>query len=184
LHYAVLHSRVSRSSHSGNCTNISNGYGEFTLFRLTWSQDLANSIPPVSGSAPGAQQIPQKIGGAAHAVVPTTGSAPDRVAPQGSPLPALLLGATAAAQLVPGVIEAEGASGAATALAIAVRSATASPAARAIVAAAAGAAGSYARSLVHDATAGQPALRPIVTFGHALDTSVHTSLGIPQSDPR
>jgi hypothetical protein len=145
---------------------------------------LANRIPPISAAAPGAQRAAQTIAGAAQAGMPSTGSAPDRVAPQGSPLPALLLGATVAAQFVPGVIEAEGASGAATAAAIAVRSATASPVAKTLIAAAAGAAGSYARSLVHDAAAGQPALRPIADFGRALDTCVHTSLGIPQSDAR
>ena len=85
---------------------------------------------------------------------------------------------------VAGVIEAEGASGAATALAIAVRSAAASPVAKTLIAAAAGAMGSYARSLVHDAAAGQPALRPIADFGRALDACVHRSLGIPQSDAR
>jgi len=145
---------------------------------------LVNSIPPISAAAPGAPHVPQKIVGAAPVGVPSTGSAPDRVATQGSRLPALLFGATAAAQLVPGVIEAEGASGAATALAIAVRSAAASPVAKTLIAAAAGAMGSYARSLVHDAAAGQPALRPIADFGRALDACVHRSLGIPQSDAR
>jgi hypothetical protein len=99
-------------------------------------------------------------------------------------LPALLLGAAAAAQLVPGVIEAEGATGAATAIGIAVRSAIANPVAKALMAAGAGAAGSYAKSLVHDAAAGQPAFTSITGFGHALDVSVHTGLGIPQSEAR
>jgi hypothetical protein len=96
----------------------------------------------------------------------------------------LLAGAALAAQLVPGVIEAEGATGAASALGIAVRAATASPAAKACIAAGAGAAGSYARSLLHDAAAGQPAFKAVTDIGSALDASVRTTFGIPPSGAR
>jgi hypothetical protein len=179
-----LHSHVPAPSHSGNWRNISNAYGEDTLFRPVVESLVANSIPSISGAAPSAQQAPQKLSGPPHAATSTTGSAPDRIARQDNPLPALLLGATAAAQLVPGVMEAEGATGAATAIGIAVRSATASPVAKGLIAFAGGAAGSYVRSLVHDATAGQPAFKSISDFGHALDSSLRTSLGVPQSDAR
>ena len=96
----------------------------------------------------------------------------------------LLAGAALAAQLVPGVIEAEGATGAASALGIAVRAATASPAAKACIAAGAGAAGSYARSLIHDAAAGQPAFKAVTDIGSALDASVRMTFGIPPSGAR
>ncbi len=145
---------------------------------------VPSNVPSVFGAAPSAQQAAQKITGAAHAPATNAGGPPDRIALQGSPLPALLVGGTVAAQLVPGVIEAEGATGAATALGIAVRAATANPAAKALVAAGAGAAGSYLKSLMHDATAGQPAFKAVSGFGHAVDASVRAGLGIPPSDER
>jgi hypothetical protein len=124
------------------------------------------------------------VSGVAKAPSASAGGAPDRVALQANPMPALLLGAAAAAQLVPGVVEAEGATGAATAIGTGLRAALANPGAKAIVAAGAGAAGGYARSLLHDATAGQAAFKAAAHFGHALDASVHSALGIPQSDAR
>jgi hypothetical protein len=144
---------------------------------------VANTIPSISGAVPNLQQTLQKLTGTPPATT-NIGIPPDRIARQGSPLPALLLGATAAAQLVPGVIEAEGTTGAATAIGIAVRSATANPVAKALMATSAGAIGSYARSLVHDAAAGQPAFKSIGDLGHSLDVSIRTSFGIPQSDAR
>ena len=152
-------------------------------FRPSVESFVANSIPPIAAALPNVQQAPQKITGAPHSPS-TTGSAPDRIARQSNPLPALLLGATAAAQLVPGVVEAEGATGAATAIGIVVRAVAANPVAKAVLATAGGALGTYARSLVHDATAGQPAFKSVNDFGQALDASVHSSLGIPQNDAR
>ncbi|MGD0471709.1 MAG: hypothetical protein ABSB70_00630 [Candidatus Velthaea sp.] len=142
---------------------------------------MPSNVSSVIGAAPNAAQTLRKTNPAAPV---SSGSPPDRVALQSKPMPALLIGAAAAAQLVPGVVEAEGATGAASAIGVAVRAATANPAARTLIAAGAGAAGSYAKSLLHDATAGQPAFKALANAGHAIDASIRTGLGIASSDQR
>jgi hypothetical protein len=176
-----LHSHIPAPSHAGNCGITSNAYDLETIFRPIVEFSVPSNVPSVFGAVSSAQQAAQKMTGGAPPPATNAGSPADRIVLQGSPLPALLIGATVAAQLVPGVIEAEGATGAATAIGIAVRAATANPAAKALVAAGAGAAGTYVKSLMHDATAGQPVFTAVSSFGHAVDASVRAGLGIPPS---
>jgi len=144
---------------------------------------MANTVPSISPATPCPHPAPTQNAAAANATAATAASAPDRIALQNNRLAGLLsVGAVTAAQLVPGVVEAEGATGAATAIGIGVRAAAANPAVKALLAASAGAAGSYVKSLVHDASAGQPAFRGVTDFGNSLNAFVHASLGIPQTD--
>ena len=145
---------------------------------------MSNTISSYSSAVPAAQPVAARTLTAASAL-PETALAADRVAHQGNQLPALLtLGAATAAQLVPGVVEAEGAAGIATAVGIGVRAAAANPVVSFAGGVAVSAIGNYAKTLVHDAAAHQPSFAALSAAGHSLDGDIRGALGIPPSEPR
>ncbi len=121
---------------------------------------------------------------ASHNVATAPPAAADGVAATTTTAPLLTIAATALAQLIPGVVEAEGATAIVTAIGIGTRAALEKPA----LAIAAGALGStafgYAKSLVHDAFVATPALKPVADAAAGLNADVHAGLGIPQSEAR
>jgi hypothetical protein len=147
---------------------------------------MANTVPSICVAAACSRPTPPPIAGKPIAVGNSLTGGADRIALQNNNRLAGLLtvGAVSALQLVPGVVEAEGATGAATTIGIGVRAAAANPVVKAVLAAGAGAAGSYLKSLVHDAATGQPALQGIADFRDSFNALVHVSLGIPQIDAR
>jgi len=143
---------------------------------------MTTNVPAITATANAGCSALPRTGAAPDADQQHAGAPPDRVTNTTNRFPALLtLGAVTAAQLVPGVVEAEGLAGTATAAAIGIRAVIANPAVAALAGAGTAALGHYAVSLAHDATAGTAPFKAFAEVGKTLDTAIRASLGIPPS---
>jgi hypothetical protein len=119
---------------------------------------------------------------AAAQASPAAGAPPDRVAlaeDGGAPLLTAGVAAAALAQVIPGVVEAEGLTGALTAVTIGARAFAAGNVGKTVVPMMSGALGAYGKTLFDDATAHQPAMQLVHEAATAVDGFVHQTLGIP-----
>ena len=121
---------------------------------------------------------------ASHTAVKAPTAVADGIVATAATAPLLTIAATGLAQIIPGVVEAEGATAIATAIGIGARAALEKP----VLAIAAGALGTtafgYAKSLVHDAFAATPGLQPLAHAANSLNADIHAGLGIPLDGDR